>query len=184
MDPLKGGATSAPSAVYIYLSISFCTRRSISGITSHVTWSKWLLFTLYGEIQQQQGEQEFGDYEAILQFAEDVFLQHRKTAISMKKLYEIYKWYNDDTRYRHKLPSFQKIQGTVISLSCNLKKISFKNFVLPAEQPVSRRCHCQWFHWITDTSSARHTQETHPVRTAIDQRGEQTINKDAKPSGV
>ena len=73
------------------------------------------------------------------------------------------------------------IQGTAISLSWSLKKISLKNFALPAKQPVSRRCDCQWFHWITDTSSARQTQETHPVRTAID---EQTTNKDAKPSGM
>ena len=27
-------------------------------------------------------------------------------------------------------------------------------------------------------------QETHPVRTAIDQQGEQTINRDAKTSGM
>ena len=27
-------------------------------------------------------------------------------------------------------------------------------------------------------------QETHPVRTAVDQRGEQTINRDAKTSGM
>ena len=90
-----------------------------------------------------------------------------------------YRWRNS-----MKFTSYiQMIQVTVISLSCNLKNI-LKNFVLPAEQPVSRRCDRQWFHWRTDTSSARHTQETHPVRTAIEQRGEQTINKDAKTSGV
>ena len=90
-----------------------------------------------------------------------------------------YRWRNS-----MKFTSYiQMIQGTVISLSCNLKNI-LKNFVLPAEQPVSRRCDRQWFHWRTDTSSARHTQETHPVRTAIEQHGEQTINKDAKTSGV
>ena len=83
----------------------------------------------------------------------------------MKKLYEIYKLHPDDTRYGHKL----KLQ---------LKQ----NFVLLAKQQVSTRFDCQWFHWIT--SSAIHTQETHPVRTAIDQRGEQTLNKDAKPSGI
>ena len=66
-----------------------------------------------------------------------------------------YRWRNS-----MKFTSYiQMIQGTVISLSCNLKNI-LKNFVLPAEQPVSRRCDRQWFHWRTDTSSARHTQET------------------------
>ena len=76
----------------------------------------------------------------------------------------------------------QMIQGTTKSLSCGLKKISLKYFVLSAKQPVSRGCDCQWFHWITDTPIARHTQETYPVPTAIDQWGEQTINKDVKTS--
>ena len=53
-------------------------------------------------LQQQQGEQEFGDYEAVLQYVEYVILE-QKTAVSMKKLHEIYKLYLDDTRYRHKL---------------------------------------------------------------------------------
>ena len=53
-------------------------------------------------LQQQQGEQEFGDYEAVLQYVEYVILE-QKTAVSMKKLHEIYKLHLDDTRYRHKL---------------------------------------------------------------------------------
>ena len=57
---------------------------------------------LSGKIQRQQGEQEFGDYEAVLQFVEDVILQ-QKTEMPMKKLYEIYKLHPDDTRQLHKL---------------------------------------------------------------------------------
>ena len=57
---------------------------------------------LSGKIQRQQGEQEFGDYEAVLQFVEDVILQ-QKTEMPMRKLYEIYKLHPDDTRYLHKL---------------------------------------------------------------------------------
>ena len=50
-----------------------------------------------------QGEQEFGDYEAVLQkMLKDVILR-QKTTISMKQLHEIYKLHPDDTRYRHKL---------------------------------------------------------------------------------
>ena len=45
---------------------------------------------LSGKIQRQQGEQEFGDYEAVLQFVEDVILQ-QKTEMPMRKLYEILK---------------------------------------------------------------------------------------------
>ena len=52
--------------------------------------------------QQEQGEQEFGDYEVVLQFAAGVILQHRKNVISIKNLHEIYKLHPDDTRYRHK----------------------------------------------------------------------------------
>ena len=115
-----------------------------------------------------------------------------RNLVTMKRYFNLLKMFSCNIaklRYRWrnsmKFTSYiHMMQGTVISLSCNLKNISLKNFVLPAEQPVFRRCDCQWFHWITDTSSARHTQETHPVRTAIEQRGEQTINKDAKPSGV
>ena len=43
---------------------------------------------LSGKIQRQQGEQEFGDYEAVLQFVEDVILQ-QKAVMPMKKLYEV-----------------------------------------------------------------------------------------------
>ena len=43
---------------------------------------------LQGKIQQQQGKQEFGDYEAVLQFVEDVILQE-KAVTPMKKLYEV-----------------------------------------------------------------------------------------------
>ena len=115
-----------------------------------------------------------------------------RNLVTMKRYFNLLKMFSCNIaklRYRWrnsmKFTSYiHMMQGTVISLSCNLKNISLKNFVLPAEQPVSRRCDCQWFHWITDTSSARHTQETHPVWIAIEQRGEQTINKDAKPSGV
>ena len=45
---------------------------------------------------------EFGDYEAVLQFVEDVILQ-QKTVTTMKKLYKIYKLHPDDTKYHHKL---------------------------------------------------------------------------------
>ena len=38
----------------------------------------------------------------LLQFVEDVILQ-QKTAVSMKKLHEIYELHPDYTRYRHKL---------------------------------------------------------------------------------
>ena len=78
----------------------------------------------------------------------------------------------------------QMIQGTAVSLSCDLKKITWKNFVLSAKQPVSRRFDCQLLHWIRDTPSARHTQQAQPVRNAIDQTGEKTINKDSKTSGM
>ena len=107
MDTSRGWATSAPSTDDIHLKISFCLRRSVSGITSHVTRSGALAqndsYSLFRvKNQQQQGEQEFGDYEAVLQFVEDVILQ-QKTVLSMNKLHEISKLHPDDTRYRHML---------------------------------------------------------------------------------
>ena len=70
--------------------------------------------------QQEQGEQEFGDYEVVLQFAEGVILQHHKNVISIKNLHEIYKLHPDDTRYRHKfklqlsLPAKQLLSWLVL----------------------------------------------------------------------
>ena len=163
-------ATSAPSTDNIHLSISFCLRRLISGITSHVTWSKWLLFTLYGKCDNNR---------------ESRGLVTMKWCFSSLKMLSCSRKLRYQWRNSMKFTSYiQMIQGTAISSSCDSKKSYLKNFILPVKQPVSRRCDCQWFHWITGTPSARHTQETHPVRTGIDQRCKQTKNEDTKPGGV
>ena len=136
-------ATSAPSADDIYLSISYCLRRLISGIMSHVKWSNWL--SLFREKSNKNRE------------SRNLVIMTRcsNTLLSCNRKLQ-YWWRNSmkSTCY------IQMIQGTTVGLRCN----------------------SQW--WIIDTSSARHTQETHPVRIAINQRGEQTLNKDAKTSDV
>ena len=104
---------------------------------------------------------------------------------NMKRCFSTFKMLSYNRKLRYWWRNFMKftyciqmIQGNAISLCCDLKeKLSEKNFILPARQPVSTRFDCQWFHWIRDAPSVRHTQETHAVRTAIDQRGEQTIKK-------
>ena len=76
----------------------------------------------------------------------------------------------------------QMIQGTAISLSCDLKKNPLKKCYSSSQITEARRYDCQWLPWILDTPSTRHTQETNSVRTVMDQQGEQTIKKDAKAS--
>ena len=76
----------------------------------------------------------------------------------------------------------QMIQGTAISLSCDLKKNPLKKCYSSSLITEARRYDCQWFPCILDTPSARHTQETNSVGTVMDQQGEQTKNKDAKAS--
>ena len=166
----RGGATSAPSTNDIHLRISFCLRRLINRITSHVTWSRILtqndFYSLFrAKINNIRENRELGN---------------------MKCCFNTFKMLSYYRKLRYRWRNFMKftyciqmIQGNAISLCCDLKeKLSEKNFILPARQPVSTRFDCQWFHWIRDAPSVRHTQETHAVRTAIDQRGEQTIKKD------
>ena len=89
--------------------------------------------------------------------------RNSKNLVTMKLCFNTLKMlsYNRKLSYRlrnsKKFVSYiQMIQGTAISLSCDLKKSSVKNVLLPAKQPVSRRYDCQWLHWILDTPSARH----------------------------
>ena len=119
------------------------------------------------------------------------FNNNRKNGnlVTMKRCFNTLKMFSYNRKLPYRLRNsmkftsyIQMVQGTAISLSCDLKKSSLKNVLLPAKQPVSRRYDCQWFHWILDTPSTRHTQETNPVWIVIDPRDEQTINKDAKTS--
>ena len=146
-------ATSAPSTDDIHLSISFCLKRSIRGITSYVTWSK-LLFSLFRVKSNNKRERRnWWLWNGVLILWRG-YLATENCDIDEETM---------------KFTSFiQMIQGAAISLSCDLKKSSLKNFVLPAKQPLTRRCDCQWFHWKAETHSARHTQKIHPLQTAID----------------
>ena len=136
-------ATSAPSADDIYLSISYCLRRLISGIMSHVKWSKWL--SLFREKSNKNRE------------SRNLVIMTRCSNTLLSCNRKLQYWWRSSMKFTCYI---QMIQGTTVGLRCN----------------------SQW--WIIDTSSARHTQETHPVRIAINQRGEQTLNKDAKTSDV
>ena len=185
----RGGATSAPSTNDIHLRISFCLRRLINGITSHVTWSRILtqndFYSLFrAKINNIRENRELGN---------------------MKCCFNTFKMLSYYRKLRYRWRNFMKftyciqmIQGNAISLCCDLKeKLSEKKFHsssqttgihtlwLPVISLNKRRTQCKTHSRDTpsvrhtqETRSARHTQETHTVQTAIDQRGEQTIKKD------
>ena len=89
----------------------------------------------------------------------------------MKKLYEIYKLHPDDTRYRHEL-ELRLIEKFSEKCHPSSQTTGVQTLWLPVT-PLNNR-HTQ----------SKTTQGTHPVRTAIDQQSEQTINEDAKTTGV
>ena len=105
-----------------------------------------------------------------------------RNLVTMKRCFNTLKMLSYKRKLWYRLRNSMKfrdhikmIQGTAISLSCDLKKNPLKKCYSSSQITEARSYDCQWLPWILDTPSARHTQETNSVRTVIDQQGEQTI---------
>ena len=138
MDTSRGLATSAPSMDDIHLSISFCLKRSMSGIASLVTRSGALIqndsYSLFRVKTNNNRENRN-------------LVTMKQYFISLKMLY-----CNKKLRYQWRnsmkfTSCIQMIQGTAISLNCDLKKHFLKKLCSSSQTTGVPTCDCQWFHW-------------------------------------